>query len=356
MDKLKKVGVKPLTEFLEKLYSAAGLSPADAGFSANCMVRTNLWGVDSHGVLRAPVYINRIRDEVVNPSPAFHTTAGGDQFALEVVDGDAGLGYVTGRYGMQKAIEKANKFGTATVMVKNSNHFGAAALFARMAAEQGLIGIASTNVIPNIGMKGNKRPAIGNNPVAMAAPMFEEYPFCLDISMSSVAGGKLLLAAKKGEKIPKNWAVTSEGYETDDPNEGFKGFLLPFGLHKGFGLALFVDIITGVLSGGAFNRDLKSMYKHPKDTSETTHSFYAIQPEILMPRTEFVSRMKSWAESIHETPMVEKGSRQLIPGELEYKTEVQRRKEGIPLPKELLTDLRKLSEELSVDFILEEQN
>src|SRR6056297_3195593 len=121
MDKLKRIGVQPLTEFLENLYSAAGLSQSDAEFSSTCMVKTNLWGVDSHGVLRAPVYINRIRESVVNPSPSFHTTAGGDQFAIEVVDGDAGLGYVTGRYGMQKAIEKANKFGAATVLVKNSN-------------------------------------------------------------------------------------------------------------------------------------------------------------------------------------------------------------------------------------------
>lgn len=355
MDKLKRIGVRPLTEFLENLYAAAGLSQSDADFSSNCMVKTNLWGVDSHGVLRAPVYINRIRKSVVNPSPNYQTIAGGNQFAIEVVDGDGGLGYVTGRYGMQRAIEKANKFGTGTVLVKNSNHFGAAALFARMAAEKGLIGIACTNVIPNIGMKGNKKPAIGNNPVAMAAPLFEEYPFCLDISMSSVAGGKLLLAAKKGEKIPKDWAVTSEGYETDDPKEGFDGFLLPFGLHKGFGLALFVDIITGVLSGGAFNRDLKSMYKHPKDTSETTHCFHVIQPEILMPRAQFDSRMRSWAGSIHDTPMVEEGARQLIPGELEYKTEIQRRAEGIPLPEDLLADLRKLAEELSVDFILEGQ-
>jgi LDH2 family malate/lactate/ureidoglycolate dehydrogenase len=353
MKEMNRISVPSLKRVLEKLFGAAGLQGTDAEFVSECMVQTNLWGVDSHGVLRAPIYLQRIRSGAVNPSPAYKTVAGGEQYALELIDGDAGLGYLTGRYGMERAIRKAEKFGTGTVIVKKSNHFGAAALFARMAAEAGMIGIATTNVIPNIGMKGNKCPAIGNNPVALAAPLTSDYPFCLDISMSAVAGGKLLLAAKKGERIPKDWAVTADGLETDDPDAGFKGFLLPLGQHKGFGLALFIDIITGVLSGGAFAGQLKSMYKHPSEPSETTHFFQVIQPEIIMPKAEFLARMARWSREIHATPMVEKGDRQLIPGEMEYMTEVKRLREGIPLPPDLIDDLKKIAGEYSVAFDLE---
>ena len=342
-----------ITDFLTHLFKGAGLPEPDAAYTATCMVQTNLWGVDSHGVLRAPIYTTRIQKGVINPAPEFATVSGGPDKALEVMDGDAGMGYVVAREGMTRAIDKAKKFGTGTVLVKNSNHLGAAALFARMASMEGLIGVAATNVIPNIGMKGNKKPSTGNNPIAMAAPLFDEVPFCLDISMSNVAGGKLLLAAKNGEKIPTDWAVTPEGLETDDPVEGFKGFLLPVGMHKGFGMSLFIDILTGVASGGAFSHQLKSMYKHPDDPSLTCHLFYVIDPGCIMEPSEFQSRMKEWASMVQSTPMVNPDERQIIPGELEYLTEKRRLQEGIPLSDDLLDELRQLATDTGVPFNLQ---
>ncbi len=347
----KKIPVEVAENFLIDMYRAAGLPDGDAIYCAKCAVQTNLWGVDSHGILRTPIYIERIRNGAINNTPAVKSVKGEGK-ALELMDGDSGHGYVVGRTVMQRAIEKARQYGVSAVVVNNSNHFGAASLYARMAAEQGMIGFVATNVMPNIGMKGNTRPSTGNNPIAMAAPLSGEFPFSLDISLSAVAGGKLLLASKKGEKIPTNWAVTKEGLETDDPDEGFKGFLLPVGMHKGFGLSLFVDIITGVLSGGAFNYELKSMYKHSQDPSLTSHMCAVFDPSVFMEEAEFQQRMDELRSRVKATPMVNPDETQLIPGELEWKTEQARRKAGIPVPGELIQDLNKLAADLQLEISL----
>lgn len=347
----KRVSVEVAEGFLIDMYRAAGMPDGDAVYCAQCAVQTNLWGVDSHGILRTPIYVERIRNGAINSSPSIKAIKG-ESKALELMDGDGGHGYVVGRTVMKRAIEKARQYGVSAVVVNNSNHFGAASLYARMAAEQGMIGVVATNVMPNIGMKGNKRPSTGNNPIAMAAPLSGDYPFCLDISLSAVAGGKLLLASKKGEKIPKNWAVTKEGLETDDPDEGFKGFLLPVGMHKGFGLSLFVDIITGVLSGGAFNNELKSMYKHSQDPSLTSHMCAVFDPNLFMEASEFMQRMDELRSRVKATPMVNPAETQLIPGELEWKTEQARRKDGIPVPGELIQDLNKLAADMQLDISL----
>ncbi len=333
--------------FIFEIYQKAGMSDDDAHTCAECTVKTNLWGVDSHGVLRTPAYVDRILKGAVNAKASVRFLKGEDG-PLSLMDGDAGMGYVVGQKAMETAISKAKTFGIGMVIVKNSNHFGAASLFARQAAEVGMLGLVTTNVIPNIGMPGNKKSVTGNNPIAMAAPMGKEYPFSLDISMSAVAGGKILLAQKKNEKIPTTWAIDKEGNPTDDPIAGFAGILLPAGMHKGLGMSLFIDILTGVLSGGPFLQNLKSMYKNPDDPSETSHLFMVMDPGFFLEKEEFDVRMKEWARMIKATPMAEEGAEQIIPGEIEYNCEQQRRKEGLPIPSELVKDLNELSEKLGM--------
>ncbi len=348
-DKERMIKPEALEAYLAVLFEKAGMNKGDALFSAECMVKTNLWGVDSHGVLRMPIYLQRVLAKVINPEPQITPVTEMDG-PMALLDGDAGMGYVVGKAGMELAIEKAKKFGIGMVLARNSNHYGAAALYARQAVDAGMIGIATTNVIPNIGMKGNAKPSTGNNPIAMAAPLEGDFPFVLDISLSAVAGGKLLLAQKKGEKIPKDWAVTKEGKETDDPFAGFAGFLLPVGLHKGFGLSLFVDLITGVLSGGPYLHGLKSMYKHADDPSLTSHLFIVINPEVFLSKEAYMEKVTDWAAMVHATEMVDPDSKQVIPGEIEYMKEQDRRAHGIPVPSELIKDLAAYSEQLGVEM------
>lgn len=341
-----------LRRYLTELYRCAGLRKRDAEVCADCTVKTNLWGIDSHGVLRTPAYIRRVLKGAVKaePSPFF---VKGEKGPVSILDGDAGMGYVVGQYAVDAALAKAKEFGIGMVVVRNSNHFGAASLFARQAAEAGMLGMVTTNVIPNIGMPGNRRSVTGNNPIALAAPLNKPYPFSLDISMSAVSGGKILLAQKKGEKIPDTWAIDKDGNPTDDPFAAFAGILLPTGMHKGLGMSLFIDIITGVLSGGPFLQDIKSMYRHKDEPSLTSHLFCVIDPTFFLEADEFSEKMARWAEMIKETPMTDPDAEQIIPGEIEYRMETKRLETGLPLPEELVNELIELEKELGMELTLE---
>lgn len=338
---------KALHAFTKALFTKAGMNEQDAQTSADCLVQTNLWGIDSHGVLRLPIYIKRLLSGAMNPRPEVSTIK--DAGALEVMSGDDGCGYVVGKVAMDKAIEKAEKFSISAVGAMRSNHFGAAALYTKMAAERGMIGIAMTNVVPNMVVPGGSKPIVGNNPIAISVPTFGDFPFTLDISLSAVAGGKLLLASKKGEKIPFEWATDKDGRPTDDPDKGFTGFLLPVGGHKGYGLALAVDLLSGLMTGGSYLHDLRGLYKHSDEPSRSGHFFIAINPLALMEKDQFKEKMTDFYSQIKASPMWDESAEMLMPGELEYRTDAKRREEGITLPPDLMKELNELAAELGIE-------
>jgi L-2-hydroxycarboxylate dehydrogenase (NAD+) len=332
------------------LFDGAGMPPADAAFYAQTLVDTNLWGIDSHGVLRVPIYIKRLLAGSCNPQPIIKTLK--SAITLEVLDGDDGAGQIVGREAMLRAIELAKTYNIGIVGAIRSNHFGAAGTFTRMAVAEGMIGIAMTNVVQNVVAPGGSKPIIGNNPFSVAVPTYGDFPFVLDISLSTVAGGKLLLASKKGEKIPLDWATDKNGQPTDDPDEAFKGFLLPVGGHKGLGLAYTIEILTGLISGGVFLEGMKGMYKYPDDPSLTSHLMVALNISAIMDKDDLQARMTDFVQTIHNSPMWDQSKEMLIPGEIEYRTMQQRKQKGIPLPNNLFEELVALAKELSVTTTL----
>ena len=209
-----------------------------------------------------------------------------------------------------------------------------------------------TNVVQNVVAPGGSKPIIGNNPFSIAVPTYGDYPFVLDISLSAVAGGKLLLASKKGEKIPFGWGTDQAGRPTDDPNEAFKGFLLPVGGHKGLGMAYAVEIMTGLLSGGVFLDAMKGMYKYPDDPSLTSHLMMAINISAIMEPDEQKARMTDFSEKIHASPMWDESKEMLLPGEIEHRTMLKRQEMGIPLPQNLYEEIVALAESLGVEKTL----
>ena len=343
----KAIDDRALHDFVYQLFAKTGMVKKDAETCADYLVQTNLWGIDSHGVLRVPIYIKRLLSGAMNKAPEMFCI--NDIGALQLWNGDDGCGYIVGRDAMEKAIAKADDYGIGAVGVTRSNHFGAAALYTRMAVNRGMIGIAMTNVVPNVVAPGGSRPIVGNNPFAVSVPTFGEFPFTLDISLSNVAGGKLLLAIKNGEKIPLDWATDKDGRPTDDPQEGFNGFLLPVGGHKGYGLALVIDLLCGVLTGGAFLHGLKGMYKYPDDPSLTGHFFIAINPLALMAKELFKERMDDFYQQIKASPMWDSSREMLMPGEIEYRSEQTRKQEGIVLSEELINELNSLADELGIE-------
>lgn len=344
------VNHQDLEVFVTGLFEGAGMPPADAQFFSQSLVETNLWGIDSHGVLRVPIYVRRLLAGSCNPKPEIKTIK--SAITLEVLHGDDGAGQIVGRDAMLRAIELAKTYNLGVVGALHSNHFGAAATFARMAAAEGMIGIAMTNVVLNVVAPGGSKPVIGNNPFAIAVPSFDEFPFVLDISLSAVSGGKLLLASKKGEKIPLDWATDDQGRPTDDPDIAFNGFLLPAGGYKGLGIAYAIEILTGVLSGGVFLDAMKGMYKYPEDPSLTSHLMMAMNISAIMEPDEMKSRMADFANKIHASPMWNNNMEMLLPGEPEYRTELSRKVNGIPLPQNLYQELLALAEDLGVEQIL----
>jgi len=342
------ISAPKLTAYLSNLFASTGMNTEDADFCAESLVQTNLWGVDSHGALRAPIYLERLYSRALNPAPNIQTVRGGG--ALEVLDGDNGMGFVVGRAAMDRAITLAQQFNISAVGVVGSNHFGAAGLYARMAAEAGMIGIVMSNVIPNIIAPGGSKPITGNNPIAFAVPTFADFPFVLDISLSNVAGGKILLASKKGEKIPMDWATDKNGRPTDDPNDAFAGFLLPVGGHKGLGLSYMVDILSGLITGGVYQYDIKSMYKHKNDPSLTCHFMIAINPLILMGREEMETRMADFCQTIKQSPMWSEAQEMMLPGEIEDRMAHSRLESGIPIPPALYEELAALGEQHGIAF------
>lgn len=338
-----RVPANSLRRFVAGIIQDAGCNEDHAEVMADCLVQTNLWGIDSHGVIRIPEYLERFRSGAMNPRPQVRTvrTGGG----LEVLDADNSAGYIAGRAAMLRAIEVARSSAIAGVGIINSNHCGATALYARMAAAEGMVGIAMTNVAPNMVMPGVNTPITGNNPVAVAIPTFGEFPFALDISLSAVAGGKLLVAAKNGEKIPLGWATDKEGQPTTDAQAGFDGYLLPMGAHKGFGLSLMVDILCGVITGGSFQNQLKSMYRYPGDPSNTAHLMIVMNPLVLMDESQLKSRMHEFFKTVKQTPVNEEGGEMLLPGEIEYRTECERKRAGIPLPAPVYEELVRIGNE-----------
>lgn len=347
------VVVRPeaLEELVSALLAEAGLEHDGAALTARGLVQTNLWGIDSHGVLRVGAYVARLRAGGINglAQPRVVRTQG----ALALIDGQNGCGFVVGTAAMQEALALARRHGVGVVAAINSNHFGAAGLYARLAADADLIGIAMTNVAPNVVAPGGVRPVVGNNPLAISAPTDSGFPFAIDVSLSAVSGGKLLLASRKGERIPLDWATDRDGRPTDDPEAGFAGFLLPMGGFKGLGLAYAVDILCGVMTGGSFGSDLRGTYAGVGTPSRTGHLMIALDPGMLIERDELQARMTRFVEMIRATPLRDPDDEMLLPGELEHRTEERRRRSGIPLPRRLYDELLSLAEQAGAPTRLE---
>lgn len=339
-----------LESFVRETFVAVGMLSEEAAFCSGCLVESDLRGIESHGVMRLPVYVRRLQSGGVNPRPQLRVVRGDAGFVL--MDGDDGLGFVVGRAAMLKAVELARRYGIAAVGVTGSSHFGAAGIYARLAADHDMIGIAMSNVVAKVVAPGGSRPITGNNPLAVAVPTFGEFPFALDMSLSAAAGGKLLLAAKRGERIPGNWATDSAGRPTDDPREAFDGFYLPLGGVKGLGLSFVVDILSGLITGGPFGPEMTSMYSSDEPT-RTGHMMIAIDVTAIISRVEFQERMTRFVETVHASPMRDSAETMRVPGERAHLTEVRRREEGVPVPAAVFDELTELAARLGVSARLE---
>ena len=341
---------EPLSQFCVRLFEKVGVPTEDAKVLMDNLIEADLRGVDTHGVTRIAIYIERLQGGAVKAKPQMKVLNETPVSAL--LDGDHGLGQVISARAMKMAIDKAKKGVFGLVGVRNSTHNGAMAHFATMAVKEDLIGIGLTNTVPLMAPTGGNQAMIGNNPLAIAAPAGSEKPVIFDMACSIAARGKIILAAKKGDKIPLGWAIDKDGLPTEDAKAALEGLILPVGGHKGYGLALMMDVLSGVLTGASFGPDVGALYNNP-GTQRIGHLLAALNIEAFMPLSEFKARMDKMIRDIKNSKKAKGVAEIFLPGEIEMGIEAQRRKEGIPLSRAVYDELCGLGQKLEVepDFV-----
>ena len=349
----KRIRFDDLKLFCRQAYMKAGVPGEEACIVADLLARADLRGVETHGVTRLPIYILRLQKGYVRSQ--VNLTYLKDKGPVAYAEAYGSMGHVVAHIAMQRTIEKAEEFGIGWISVKDSGHFGVTGLFAMMAAKQDLVGYVCSNSGPMMAPFGGRKRIIGNNPLSYAFPASQYPPVVVDFSCSVVSAGRLILARKKGEKIPLGWAVDKDGLPTEDPHEGYEtgGSLVAVGGHKGYGLALSHEILTAILTGGKWTQNIKRLQEEDKTGIQgTCHSFMALDPDCFIGRVGFKNEMDRYIKSIKESGKAKNVDEILMPGEPEFKTETQRLKEGIPLAPNTVKELTVLSQSLGLSLPL----
>lgn len=320
-----------------RIFEATGLSSEAAALVADQLVESDMAGVGSHGVLLVPMYVERLRAGSVSREERAVTVR--DAGAVAVLDAQHALGQLTAIQSMEVAIEKARRHGVGAVAVRHAFHFGRAHTYARKAADRGCIGVAAANTRPLMPAVGGAEPVVGNNPVAVCVPGGQGPDVSLDMAMSEAALGKIRLAAAEGRPIPDTWATDASGVPTTDPAAAVDGMLLPTGGPKGFGLALVVDVLAGVLSGGAFGSDVAGLYADTSTPNDCSHFFLALDVDAFVGRSSFdaaVVRLTSAVTGSRPRPGVD---RVRLPGQPERELRDRSAHDGVALSRSVLHGL-----------------
>ncbi|PPA70405.1 Ldh family oxidoreductase [Jeotgalibacillus proteolyticus] len=338
-----------LQQFCIEIFEKNGLSNKDATTVSESLVQANLRGVDSHGVVRTSIYIKRVEEGLINPEAEIAMEQ--EKGAVTLLNGQNHFGAVVGTKAMNMAIRKSKKYGAALVGVKGSNHFGTGAYYALKAIEQDTLLIVVSNASQTMPPTGGVRPFLGTNPLAVGVPAGKEQPFVLDMATSVVARGKIIVAAQKNEEIPLGWAIDCNGTETTDAQAALDGSVLPLGGAKGYGISMFIDILSGVLTGAGFGKYVNNMYENWNDPQNVGHFFIAIDINQFMPVDQFKSRMDLYIQEIKAEPKAPNVKEIFIPGEIEKRIEEERKKNGIALPEKLVEEFIQLGEKYGLNFL-----
>jgi ureidoglycolate dehydrogenase (NAD+) len=335
-----------LTSFCREVLVAVGLDERDAATVAGSLVAADLRGVATHGVLRLPVYVERMRRGLIATRPSIRVRRTGA--ATATVDGGNGPGQVVALRAVREAVALAEAAGVGLVSVHGSNHFGAAGWFALHAAERGMIGLALTHAEADVVPFGGRRPALGTNPLAVAVPRGDGPPVLLDMATSGVAMGRVLLARKRGEPIPEDWAVDADGEPTTDPRQ--VRAVRPMAGPKGYGLAFVVEVLAGLLSGSRSGTEVRRMYDDFDEPQGIGHFLGAIDPARFVPPEAFAGSVDRLAGQLKATPPASGFDEVLLPGEPEERAEARHRRDGVPIPEELRRELVALGAAYGIEW------
>jgi L-2-hydroxycarboxylate dehydrogenase (NAD+) len=360
-----RVQAEALRTFCSNVFEELDVPREDAEVTADNLVAADLRGISSHGVARLRRYVNGLKDGMMVARPEIRTVQ--ETATTALIDGGGGLGQPVSVRAMQLAISKAKAIGSGFVAVRNSNHYGIAAYYALMALEEELIGISMTNaselVVPTFG----RDAMLGTNPISVAAPAGKERAFVLDMATSTVPRGKLEVYNRQEKPIPLGWATDERGVPTDDAGGVLEnligrvgGGLLPLGGagelmsgHKGYGLALLVDILCGVLPGAGYANTVypKSPAGKPLPAN-LGHFFGALRVDAFRPLDEFKATMDDLMQRLKNSPKADDQERIYIHGEKEFEIEQERRINGVSLHPKVIADMEAIAKDMGVVYDL----
>ena len=347
-----KVQAERLKEITVHILKGLNATNEEATLVADCLVRAEMRGINTHGVNFLKLLADRVESRMVYLPTDLKVIENDGSTAL--IDGGNGLGQVAAHRGMQICIQKAREFGMGSVLIRNTNHIGILAFYTHMAVEEKMIGIAMCNAAPSVSPWGGAEAFFGTNPMSIAIPGGSELPaITLDMSSSVVARGKIRRARRMKESIPLGWALDETGTPTTDPEAALKGTLLPIGGPKGYGLALMIDVLAGLLSGSQWGPNVKSFHQLAGPTGIGVF-LMALGIERFMPLQQFKERMESYITSIQGTRKAGGVSRIYLPGEIEFEMEKQSLKDGIEISAEVAKDLNALLEKMKSPLRLDE--
>lgn len=336
-----------VTTWAAEVLQAAGISPPHAAVAAGQLVRTSLRGIDSHGISRIPIYLQRIAaGEIKSDEPRAEWREG----ALHV-DGQGSLGQVVTAFAIDQAVKATEKVASAIGVVSNCGHLSALGMFALLAAEKGRVALVCQRTPPTMGMPGSPRANIGNNPIAFAAPVRGGTPFVFDMANSVAARGRIQQAARDGAPIPADWAVGADGQPTTEPAAALMGYLRPMAAHKGLGLAMAVEVLTWGLAGWrplAGDPTATSGFTPGAAGSGIAAFILVMNPALICGQDEFEAGTHKWLRQF----LNNSGDGARFPGMRAAAFEKDRRAHGIPIPGSVVRELREAGQGVGRPFDL----
>ena len=316
-----------LTALAVRALVNGGMAPDEAALAARVSVMADMFGLRTHGILRIPQYLNRVRLGGIDPRAkvTVERTAPG----IALVDGKDGVGTLIGMRALEAAKEGARAAGIGAAFVRASNHFGPIAPYAYLAAQDGFASIIGSNASTTIAPWGGRDTRLGNNPLGITVPNPGGDPIMLDMAMSVAARGRMRALRDKGESMPEGWATDRDGKPTTDPAAGLAGFILPFGGYKGYGLAVMVDMLAGMLSGGGYLTHVSPWDKVPGKPSNNGHFYILIDTARLGSTAWLKQRVEDFASILRSTPPADPAVPVMAPGDREMKAYHRAQREGV---------------------------